>query len=124
MTANPNFQTEADEIRSCQFIKISSVDAMKVGKLQNETGLDLGETEAIVLAESMDADLTLIDESDARSVAEKRGLYITGTVGILGRAYKFGFITANEVRECVEVFRESGRYISKILIDNLLAEAK
>ena len=124
LTANPNFQTEADEIRSCSFIKISPVDAMKVSRLQNETGLDLGETEAIVLSESINANLTLIDEANARAVARQRGIEMTGTVGILSRAFSQNLVTANEVRECVEVFRESGRYISKILIDNLLAEAK
>lgn len=46
-------------------------------------GLDDGETAAIALAESLCADLLLIDERDGSSVARKRGLRTTGTLGVL-----------------------------------------
>jgi predicted nucleic acid-binding protein len=48
--------------------------------------LQAGEQAAILLAESMNADLILIDEKSARHVAAERGMRITGTLGVLGEA--------------------------------------
>jgi predicted nucleic acid-binding protein len=45
--------------------------------------LDRGEREAIQLAEEQRADLLLIDERLGRSEAKRRGIPITGTLGIL-----------------------------------------
>lgn len=42
-------------------------------------GLDEGETAAIALAESIGADLVLIDEREGFRVARRRGLSVTGT---------------------------------------------
>ena len=84
--------------------------------------LDLGESEAIILSETIGAKLTLIDEMNARTVALQRGIDITGTIGILSRAFAQKLITANEIHECVEVLRSAGRYISERLIDSLLGE--
>ena len=44
-------------------------------------GLDLGETEAIALALTLDGALLLIDERKGREVAKKLGLKFTGLLG-------------------------------------------
>jgi predicted nucleic acid-binding protein len=48
--------------------------------------LDGGEAEAIALAIERQADLLLLDESDARKVAERYNLPKTGVIGLLIRA--------------------------------------
>ena len=45
--------------------------------------LDMGEREAIQLAEEQHADLLLIDERKGRMEAKRRGLRTTGTLGVL-----------------------------------------
>ena len=45
--------------------------------------LDLGERAAIALAETVHADLLLIDEAAGRAEAKRRHLRVTGTLGVL-----------------------------------------
>jgi predicted nucleic acid-binding protein len=51
-----------------------------------------GEIEAITLAESVSADLVILDERKARQAAVNRGLEITGLLGILADAADKGLI--------------------------------
>ena len=48
--------------------------------------LESGESAAIVLAEQVTAQLLLIDERAGRQEARRRGLSVTGTLGVLERA--------------------------------------
>ena len=48
--------------------------------------LDPGESEAIILAQELNADLLLLDDMKARRIAKQRGLVITGILGILDQA--------------------------------------
>ena len=43
-----------------------------------------------------------------------------GTIGIFSVAYKEGFISADEIREAVEILRSSGRHIGERLFKKLL----
>ena len=54
--------------------------------------LDLGEAEAIVLAEESHAEYLLIDEKHGRAVAEARGLSVVGLLGVLLMGKKAGHI--------------------------------
>lgn len=51
-----------------------------------------GERAAIFLAESIKADIIIIDEKAARLVAGKRGLSVTGILGVLGEAATRGLV--------------------------------
>jgi predicted nucleic acid-binding protein len=48
--------------------------------------LQAGERAAIFLAESIRADIVIIDEKAARLVASQRGFSVTGILGVLGEA--------------------------------------
>jgi predicted nucleic acid-binding protein len=48
--------------------------------------LQAGEQSAILLAESENADIVLLDERSARCVAIGRGLRVAGILGVLGEA--------------------------------------
>jgi predicted nucleic acid-binding protein len=59
------------------------------------TGLErlhAGERAAILLAESVKADLILLDEKYARRVAAERGLRVTGVLGVLVEAANRGLV--------------------------------
>ena len=72
------------EVRAVTWIEVRLIsNPEQVSTLQTETGLDLGECAAIVLAEELEADIVLIDEWAARKVAQSRNLPVTGTAGTL-----------------------------------------
>jgi uncharacterized protein len=70
--------------------------------------LHRGEAEAIALAMEIKADLILIDERDARIVAKRAGLTVTGALGILLRAKEAGQIEA--VRPYIHALRNDARF--------------
>lgn len=81
-------------------------------------GIDVGETEAIILCKELQADVLLVDDKKAREVAELLGINCTGTLAVLLRAHGKGLI--NELRPLFMTLIRENRYYSKILLNQLL----
>jgi len=60
------------------------------------SALDSGEREALALALELRADLVLIDERDARAVAELCGLTVAGTMRVLASAANLNLVDLEE----------------------------
>lgn len=83
-------------------VEVQTLDWIQMGRVANHTlvtelrsqQLDEGESEAIALAIELNAELLLIDERLGRIEANRRGLRITGLLGVLIEAKNKGLIPA------------------------------
>lgn len=93
LVENEAYMEEARMVQECEFLLVNKVDNEKsVTILWNFTGLDTGESEAIILADEKQSDVLLMDERKGRQVAKKMGITITGTIGILIQAFDEGIL--------------------------------
>lgn len=121
LTDNPRFQEEARQIRECAFIKKVEVkQESSVNLLRRATGLDKGESEAIIFTDENKADLLLMDEAKGRQIAKQMGLRVMGTIGILMSAYDENLLQKEEIIACLDILRNTGRHISEALFKQLL----
>ena len=87
--------------------------------IELDLGLDPGETAAIILAESLRADLLLIDERAGRKVAQARGLTVRGTLGVLVQARQSEVLPA--LKPVLDALVAEGFRIAPALIREALA---
>ena len=84
--------------------------------------LDIGESEAIALAIELKAEQILLDERDARELAESKGLSITGVLGVLIAAKEKSFVT--EIRPLILALRNQADFwLSPALCNRVLLAA-
>jgi predicted nucleic acid-binding protein len=73
-------------------------------------GLDSGELEVILLATSWVTPIpVLLDDGPARRLAQKAGMFVIGSAGIVGRAKELGLVTA--VRPMLAELQNAGLFL-------------
>ena len=124
LTVDIRFAEEAEVIKNEKFISVKEVSNMaSVNILKRATGLDQGESEAIILSDEIQADILLMDEAKGRKISDQMGIHIMGTIGILMVAYEDDILTADEVKNCIDGLQNAGRHIGhkhyQMLLDRL-----
>ncbi len=103
LTENTKYIKEAEKIKEADFLRTITVKNIKaVNVLRSVTGLDVGESEALIMYDEQKADILLMDERKGRSVAKQLKVRHIGTVGILMLAYDKGLIQAEGVKKCLD----------------------
>ena len=113
LTSDVRYPDEAETIQRSGYIRQVSVEEISVRRFRKETGLDLGESEAIIYAGAHEADWLLMDEVKGRRVANSLGIPIIGTVGLLVAACEENILTKADTLHSLDMLKKSGRHIGE-----------
>jgi predicted nucleic acid-binding protein len=94
------------------WVEIRPVPSDAISMISDD--LDLGERAAIALAETIHADLLLIDEAAGRAEAKRRHLRVTGTLGVLRAGAEQGLVN---VPELLERLRATSFHLDETLLN-------
>lgn len=107
----------ASTIAGADWIAVEEVtDLLAVRLLGQQIGP--GESEAIVLAMQLNAELLLIDDAKGRRMAEAYGLSTAGTIGVLIQAKRFKLLPA--VKPNLNALRDIGLHMDRQLYEHAL----
>ena len=122
LTDNPVYIKEAEIIKNVDFLSVVTIENMKsVEVLRSVTGLDEGESEALIMYDEQKADLLLMDEHKGRNVAKQLKVRYIGTAGILMLAYDKGMIQASTVKECIDLMLANEIRLGKSICNTVMA---
>jgi predicted nucleic acid-binding protein len=111
----------SENIEKSEWIVEGSISDLRLSRTL-ERELDKGEAEAIVLAIEVSADLILLDELEARNIADMQGLNYMGSIGCLALAKRIGLI--DEIKPLLDKMIDKARFwvnkelYSYVLINN------
>ena len=103
-----------------QWIEVREVANKKYQQLLENT-LDKGEASAIALAMELENVLLVVDELKGRKEAERLGIKITGTLGILFRMKQQGLLSA--IKPYIEQLQFLGFRVAPAIIEKILQES-
>ena len=121
VSRNPAFSAEADAIKKCGFMKVKTVGKSQSVKILRASGLDLCESEAIVLADALSDSLLLMDERKGRQIAQNMGIRVIGTLGILFQAKKQGLV--EQIKPLLDTLRNENIRVGDNLYNSILEQA-
>jgi len=81
--------------------------------------LDAGEHDAIVLAAELHADQLIVDEREGRREAERRGIPVIGTLGVLREA---ALLKLLDIRVAVERLQATSFFVAPEVLTSLLKD--
>jgi len=113
---NKGYYHDLSKINWINIVKIQDKKALKYF-----LDLDAGESEAIVLATEIGADLIIIDEKLGRFHAKHADLKVTGTIGVLIKAKNQGIL--KELKPLLYELIEKDVWISETLIGEIMKQA-
>ena len=121
LTENPAYVNEADIVRNAEFLLVTAVENIKsVNVLRAVSGLDEGESEALIMYDEQNADVLLMDEQKGRRVAKRLNVRHIGTAGVLMLAYDKGIIQAGKVRECMDIMLANDIRLGKSVCNTVM----
>ncbi len=88
---SPNVKKQVEESRSWITVEQIRDDSQK---RMYRARLHAGEVEVMILAQEQNAELVILDDNAAKKTAKFLGLNVTGTLGVLLRAKREGYIEA------------------------------
>jgi hypothetical protein len=106
------------EVSEADWIKVQEFEEQGIVNLL-QAELDEGEVGAIALAYQIGADVILLDERDARQAAQKLGLNVLGTIGVLTWAKQNGVLSS--LQTALDELQDRGNFrISRKLYQRVL----
>jgi len=122
LISNKKFIFEIEQITKSSFIIVKEAkNRLAVELIQKMHGLNMGESESIILFKELGGDLLIMDEKKGRKVASSLDIELTGTLGILLKAKQEGIII--ELKPILEKLIESNIRISHELYKEILKSA-
>ena len=104
------------------WIKVIRCNSSDERKSTFSSRLHAGEVEVLILAKDCGADLLIIDDNAAKKTAKYLGFTVTGTMGVLLKAKREGYI--NAVKPLMKRLIEDGLYISPMVQAYMLEAAE
>lgn len=95
---------------------LSSSEMSQAAILYNSGIVDMGEAEAIILAQRLKADWLLTDDIAARVFASSLGLECHGSLGIVLWAAAVGYLEHKEAKDAITKLTRSSLWISQDII--------
>lgn len=108
--------TRGQALENAPWVKI--VQLSRPRRAVAYVGLDPGEAAVLAVAEERDARLVVIDEKKARRFAERMGIPMTGTLGVLILAKEAGLL--DSIAGPLTRLKEAGLFLSQDLVRQAL----
>lgn len=107
------------EVEKYEWIKKKIIDHKTAKELLMDR-LDEGESEAIILAKKIDADLLLIDDLAGRNTARNQNIDVMGILGVLDRASEKNMI--QDLEKVIRELRNKDFWMNDELFDKLIKD--
>jgi uncharacterized protein len=95
--------------------------ALPLSPVIAQSTLDRGERDAIGLALELRAEQVIFDDRPARRMARALGLSVTGTLGVLLAAKRYGYVPL--IRPLIDELLASGFFVGSDIYADILREA-